>query len=653
MRVLTPILLLTAATYTSAFPSYVNCLGRFTKGFCNTNLLWQCPDNVMGGPIVEPLQVTATPSATTVTQGQNVVFTFSANQVRVAWAERGSFVGDSVCTGFTETKLAQSPGLGLSVTWTAPTNFAGDVRVTFAANGGGNAPITRQTFLITVEPPSGTPTNEPTIATAAPTSGQQVFAELLNFGTAAETATIGDTILVLANSVDGLYLNSFVPGFGQGGAVTPATPCETTGGNLLTGVTSTGDSFYNGILGEDNFDTAVPTDVGSATQFDDLLGGRGGGVYQFVKQDCSVSAVGNCCDAGNPAQQSRLTLTVNQPTTSPTLAPTTSQPTSSPTGPFVLPVIDWVLPYVGPSVVEARVGDRLSFDLIDFSHNIIEIPTKADFDNCVFDNAVIVRDGLLLDVVPTEPEDITFGLQDIGTTRWFTCNRTTGANPLNHCLRGQKLTVKIREQGTPEQLLWNLAEDYSAGLDLEPASTIEFTYTPPAHSVFKFPTKADFDNCNLSAAVKQDENEFSTGNSIRIGDTVGSVEWYGCGVGTHCDQGQKIAVRIVADAGGDVDGPEDPFELNLLQILTVGTVGGGAVAGLVVVGLRRRSGYIVDDKYSSGLHHIGVAETRESLQMAEKGVKETSFHESMEPTIPYAMSTSNPRRQIDSSDLKF
>lgn len=647
------------------FVNYLNCLGRFTKGFCFNDLVHSCPGNVMGGPISNsfPPGLTATLSATTVEQGDSITITLSLNQVRIAWAERGAFTGDSACLVNTETKIASNGGLGTSLTWTAPTNYVGDLLMTLVSNPGGQNPISRQTYTITVEQASNAPTSEPTLATIPPTSGSDVFAELLNFGQVNAQSTLGETILILADSTDELYLNSFVPGAGQGGDVTPVDACTTTGGNLLTGITSTGDNFYNGILGEDNFDTAIAVQGGSPTQFDDLLGGRGGGTYVFIKQDCRVTATGSCCNVANPAEQSRLTLEVIVPTTSPTSSPITSAPTSSPTGPFLLPVIDWVLPYTGansPSLIEARVGDRLSFDLIDFSHNIIEIPTAEEFANCDFTNAVIVRDGLLLDVIPGSPEEITFSDIDIGTTRWFTCNRTTAPSPDNHCVRGQKLTVKIAARGTPEVINWNLAGDYTAGLDLEPSSTIDFLYNPAAHSVVQFSTKADFDACNLGAATALTDNEYASGNTIRIGSEVGTVEWYACGVvpgagATHCEQGQKIAVRIVAAAAGPVNNPNTPLELDLMQILTLSTVGGGAIAGLVVVALRRRRGVILDDRYSTSLQHIGLApETRpESYQMSDNQLKEPPFKESMEQNSSYGMPISNPRRKIESADLKF
>ena len=630
----------------------MNCLGRFTKGICLNKLVHNCPDEVMFTPVIEGLAITATFSATTVTQGSAITIGLSANIVRTAWAERGTFTGDTACAGNTETRLVSNGGVGTSLTWTAPTNYAGPVLLTLVTTSAAAlGAINRETWTITVEPASNSPTNEPTPATNAPTSSEDVSVELLNYNEVTETATIGDTIFIVTESTGSLYLNRFTPTAGQGGDVVPANPCETTGGNLLIGTTVTGEPFYNGILGADGFTTAIPVGVGSPTSFDDLLDGRGPGNYEFVKQDCSVVASPNCCNAGNPAEQARLTLNVITPTTSPTSAPVTSAPTSSPTGGFVLPVIEWKLPYEGPTVYDVKVGDRVTLDIIDFSHNIIEIPTLEEFINCDFTNAEIVRDGLFFPPTTVGAEIITMGLEDLGRTRWLTCNRTTAPNPNNHCLRGQKLALRVAERGEPEEVTWFLGGDYSAGLDLEVSSTIDFKYNPAAHSVVKFATKEDFDNCTLGAATPLTDNEYASGNRVRLGSEAGSVEWYGCGVGLHCANGQKVAVRLAASA--EPAPPDAPIELGLMEILTIGTAGAAAVAMVLAFGLRQRSSVSLDSKYSTGLQNIGLA-PEDGYDSSTTRVKESSpFHESIEASIPYSMSTSNPRRQIDSSDLKF
>lgn len=97
---------------------------------------------------------------------------------------------------------------------------------------------------------------------------------------------------------------------------------------------------------------------------------------------------------------------------------------------------------------------------------------------------------------------------------------------------------------------WKLDFNYSAWAETKQfkvGDTLVFKYTPPKHTVVEL-TGADFKTCNLAAGA----NALTTGQDKVTLDAPGR-RWFACGVGSHCQQGMKIKITVLAadeTAGG-------------------------------------------------------------------------------------------------------
>ncbi|TXG66370.1 hypothetical protein EZV62_007645 [Acer yangbiense] len=88
---------------------------------------------------------------------------------------------------------------------------------------------------------------------------------------------------------------------------------------------------------------------------------------------------------------------------------------------------------------------------------------------------------------------------------------------------------------------WTLGFDYQAwaeGKNFQVGDKIVFKYLEGAHTVFKV-NGTGFQNC-----IKPPANEaLTSGNDTIVLATAGR-KWYICGVGSHCDMGQKLAITV-------------------------------------------------------------------------------------------------------------
>ena len=75
-----------------------------------------------------------------------------------------------------------------------------------------------------------------------------------------------------------------------------------------------------------------------------------------------------------------------------------------------------------------------------------------------------------------------------------------------------------------------------------------FTYGPP-HTVNELPSEADYKACSFDNSVSSDQS----GNTAVTFDKAGT-RYFACAVGSHCSQGQKVA--ITAAAPGDSPAPK-------------------------------------------------------------------------------------------------
>ena len=78
---------------------------------------------------------------------------------------------------------------------------------------------------------------------------------------------------------------------------------------------------------------------------------------------------------------------------------------------------------------------------------------------------------------------------------------------------------------------------------------IAFTFTwTDNHDVWEFKDEASYNACNFAGAVEKASTSVKTVD-ISPGTTAAQTRYYGCSVGSHCDDGQKIAISWT-DADG-------------------------------------------------------------------------------------------------------
>jgi len=82
-------------------------------------------------------------------------------------------------------------------------------------------------------------------------------------------------------------------------------------------------------------------------------------------------------------------------------------------------IADWVLPYTGPTAVEATVGDTITFQWPQ-GHNVYIHPTM----DCNLEGAILVG--------TESPTEYTFTAEDVGDL-YFSCDIGDGA----HCKAGK------------------------------------------------------------------------------------------------------------------------------------------------------------------------------------------------------------------------
>eukprot|EP00536_Pseudo-nitzschia_multiseries_P002704 jgi/Psemu1/283905/fgenesh1_pg.36_\ len=95
----------------------------------------------------------------------------------------------------------------------------------------------------------------------------------------------------------------------------------------------------------------------------------------------------------------------------------------------VINVFRWVVPYNGPKVFEANVGDTIIFRWAQGSHNVFIHPTMS----CDLAGAI--------EVGQSPGTQYTFTQADAGTEMFFACDIGMGA----HCFAGQSITVSVSD----------------------------------------------------------------------------------------------------------------------------------------------------------------------------------------------------------------
>ncbi|KAJ4721288.1 blue copper protein-like [Melia azedarach] len=90
---------------------------------------------------------------------------------------------------------------------------------------------------------------------------------------------------------------------------------------------------------------------------------------------------------------------------------------------------------------------------------------------------------------------------------------------------------------------WTVGFDYQAWANdkvFYVGDKLVFQYPAGAHNVFKV-NGTSFQNCEIPAS---DNQALKTGNDIIVLATPGR-KWYICGVGNHCELGQKLVITVL------------------------------------------------------------------------------------------------------------
>ncbi|XVF88355.1 hypothetical protein PTKIN_Ptkin19aG0044200 [Pterospermum kingtungense] len=82
------------------------------------------------------------------------------------------------------------------------------------------------------------------------------------------------------------------------------------------------------------------------------------------------------------------------------------------------------------------------------------------------------------------------------------------------------------------------------------------------HTAAEVPDKADFDSCNISAET----TPLAGGDAVGVRLNTEGVHYFICNIGTHCEQGQKVALNVTADASSSSASKPHPTHVFALSI---------------------------------------------------------------------------------------
>ncbi|KAG8069284.1 hypothetical protein GUJ93_ZPchr0005g15217 [Zizania palustris] len=77
-----------------------------------------------------------------------------------------------------------------------------------------------------------------------------------------------------------------------------------------------------------------------------------------------------------------------------------------------------------------------------------------------------------------------------------------------------------------------------------------FLYRRGVYNIVEVPTKELFDKCCMKSII----NRYQNGPTI-IELTQQGLRYYFCGIGNHCEEGQKLAINVSAVAPPQLDAP--------------------------------------------------------------------------------------------------
>ncbi|KAL5203011.1 hypothetical protein ABZP36_013963 [Zizania latifolia] len=93
-------------------------------------------------------------------------------------------------------------------------------------------------------------------------------------------------------------------------------------------------------------------------------------------------------------------------------------------------------------------------------------------------------------------------------------------------------------------------EDWARTRNISIGDKLMFLYRSGVYNIVEVPTKELFDKCSM----KNITNRYQNGPTI-IELTQQGPRYYFCGVGKHCEEGQKLAINVSAVAPPQPDAP--------------------------------------------------------------------------------------------------
>ncbi|CAN6250246.1 unnamed protein product [Urochloa humidicola] len=102
---------------------------------------------------------------------------------------------------------------------------------------------------------------------------------------------------------------------------------------------------------------------------------------------------------------------------------------------------------------------------------------------------------------------------------------------------------------------WSASGNYGDWSDSNAVSvgdTVVFTYGPP-HTVDELASEADYKACSFAGKLSSDD-----GGSTAVTFDKAGTRYFACAAGSHCSQGQKVAITVSDGGGASPQSPAAP-----------------------------------------------------------------------------------------------
>lgn len=195
--------------------------------------------------------------------------------------------------------------------------------------------------------------------------------------------------------------------------------------------------------------------------------------------------------------------------------------------------VTWAIP-TSPQAMYVKKGTEVTFEWTG-NHDVKKMANKADYDSCATTSGTVGAPA-------TNGGTWKTTLNTIGT-HYFICSVGT------HCANGQKVAITVDDYVVD----W-VIPTFPQAITVTPGSQIGFVWTGNVpHDVYKSVSKADFDACKKTGGLQSAPQ--TAGGYYRVGALSSSTAHYFiCTVGSHCANGQKIAI-IVGDDNNTIHNP--------------------------------------------------------------------------------------------------